>query len=276
MAIECCSTLSIAEVLRENLTAYEEIRLYRTCHEIHNGNQARREWWQHMENMIQATMSESSQTLGDINAPLPSILSLENIAEHNRNMRDTRRLHHMPGTAFEQQWLNYIHRGPLSEYEHNNHGNHSFSWSYTYDSILSHAEESSFTASMFWDMGRFGPRGGPPCEQCMELPSVNQCKVPGLLCNRCLQGSMNKQKTVWWAAIYRGHPVLSDPIIMQPIAEYVWGNGLDVYCHCGQCKPRWFLHGWICWPIRKRGGVQTTIYQRSTGATQESQRDPVD
>ena len=127
MAIECCSTLSIAEVLCENLTAYDEIRLYRTCKAIHHGNQARREWWQHMENMIQVTMSENAETPGETNALPIATLSLANVAEHNRNMRDTRRLHHMPGTAFEQQWLNYIHRGPLSEYEHNYHGNHSFS-----------------------------------------------------------------------------------------------------------------------------------------------------
>ena len=116
MAIECCSTLSIAEVLCENLTAYDEIRLYRNCKAIHHGNQTRREWWQHMENMIQVTMSESAQIPGETNALPIATLSLENVAVHDGNIRDTRRLHHMPGTTIEQQWLNYIHRWPLSEY----------------------------------------------------------------------------------------------------------------------------------------------------------------
>ena len=89
MAIECCSTLSIAEVLCENLTAYDEIRLYRTCKAIHHGNQTRREWWQHMENMILVTMSDSRQTHGETNALLTAALTFENVAEHNRNTRDT-------------------------------------------------------------------------------------------------------------------------------------------------------------------------------------------
>ena len=69
--------------------------------------------------MEQATLSDYHQTHGETYAIPIARLSLENVAQHNRNMRDTRRLHHMPGTAFEQRWLNYIHRGPLSEYEHN-------------------------------------------------------------------------------------------------------------------------------------------------------------
>ena len=34
-----------------------------------------------------------------------------------------------------------------------------------------------------------------PCEQCMELPAVFHCDSLGLLCNRCLQGDMNKKLT---------------------------------------------------------------------------------
>ena len=252
MAIECCSILSVSEVLSENLTAYDEIRLYRTCKAIYHGNQTRREWWQHMENMIQATMSEHGQTHGEVNAPPHPTLSLENVAEHDNNMgNDTRRIHHMPGTTVEQQWLNYVHRGPLNDYDRSSYGTRS-----SYDSILSYAEESSsnakplssnFGSCLVWAMGSFGPRGGPPCEQCMELPSVYHCDLLGLLCNRCLQGNMNKKMTEWWGTIFREHPVLNDPTITQSIAEYVWGDGLDAYCYCGKCKSRWFLKGWICW-----------------------------
>ena len=79
MAIECCSTLSIAVALCESLTASEAIRLYRVCPAIYNGNQMHRELWQHMESTIniftqpliptyQATVSEHHQTRGETNA----------------------------------------------------------------------------------------------------------------------------------------------------------------------------------------------------------------
>ena len=253
MAIECCSTLSVSEVLCENLTAYDEIRLYRACKAIYHGNQIRREWWQHMENMIQATMSESSQTLGDTNAPLPSTLSRENVAVHEYNTNDTRSLHHMPGTTVEQQWLNYVHRETLNDYERSSYGS-SFTYadeSISQDEPPSEPFSSNFGSCLVWAMGSFGPRGGPPCEQCRQLPSVYHCDVLGLLCNRCLQGNMNKQLTEWWGNLFREHPVMSDTAITRTIAEYVWGDGLEAYCYCGRCNPNWFLRGWICWPTSR-------------------------
>ena len=250
MAIACCSTPSVSEVLCENLTAYDEIRLYRACKAIYHGNQVRREWWQHMENMIQATMSEHGQTHGETNAPPHSTLSLANVAEHDGNMRDTRAIHHMPGTTVEQQWVNYVHRETLNDYERSSYGS-----SFTYaDESISQGEppsepfSSNFGSCLVWAMGSFGPRGGPPCEQCRQLPSVYHCDVLGLLCNRCLQGNMNKQLTEWWGNLFREHPVMSDTAVTRTIAEYVWGDGLEAYCYCGRCNPNWFLRGWICWP----------------------------
>ena len=116
MAIECCSTLSIAEVLCDNLTAYEAIRLYRVCSAIHNGNQMRREWWQHMESMIciatqspipphRTTMSENDQTHEESNANHPVILSRANVTAHEISMgNDNRSIRRMPGTTIDQQW----------------------------------------------------------------------------------------------------------------------------------------------------------------------------
>ena len=116
-AVECFSTLSITEILCENLTAYTEIKLYRACKAIHYGNQIRRNWWQCMEHMIHATLSKHNQSHAETTAPPHSKLSLENVAEHDNNMgNDTRKIHHMPGETVEQQWLNYIHRRPLSDH----------------------------------------------------------------------------------------------------------------------------------------------------------------
>ena len=92
-------------------TAYTEIQLHCACKIIHQGNQVRRNWWQCMEHMIQATLSEHNQTHAETIAPPHSTLSLKNVAEHDSNMgNDTRTIHHMPGATFEQKWLNYIHR----------------------------------------------------------------------------------------------------------------------------------------------------------------------
>ena len=92
-AVECFSTLSITEILCENLTAYTEINLYRASRTIHHGNQIRRSWWQCMEHMIQATLSEHNQSHAETAAPPLSKLSFENVAEHDNNMgNDTRKI----------------------------------------------------------------------------------------------------------------------------------------------------------------------------------------
>ncbi len=105
-----------------------------------------------------------------------------------------------------------------------------------------------FVHFCFLMLGSFGPETGPPCELCKELPSVYHCALQGLLCNRCLQNDMNKRMAEWWSTIFRRHPVLSESVITCSVAEYVWGDGLDTYCHCGECSSRWVLKGWICWP----------------------------
>ena len=102
----------------------------------------------------------------------------------------------------------------------------------------------------FWflTMGSFGPEGGPPCELCRELPSVYHRDGEGLLCNRCLQSFENTRRAEGWSTIFRRHPVLREQIITFSVAEYLWGDGIDAYCRCGECSSSWFLKGWICWP----------------------------
>ena len=187
-----------------------------------------------MENMIQATMSDSSQTLGDTNAPLPSTLSRDNVAAHEYNTGGTQSLHH------------HVRRESLNDHERSSYG--SSCPDRSPDESTSDPFSSNFGSVLDWAMGSYGPRGGPPCEQCRQLPSVYHCDVLGLICNRCLQGNMNKQLTEWWGKLFREHPVMSDTAVTRTIAEYVWGDGLEAYCYCGRCNPNWFLRGWICWP----------------------------
>ena len=60
-AVECFSTRLISERLVINLTAYTEIKLYRTCKHIYLGNRARMHWWMNMDHMIRkATGNENN------------------------------------------------------------------------------------------------------------------------------------------------------------------------------------------------------------------------
>ena len=96
-------------------------------------------------------------------------------------------------------------------------------------------------------MGSFGPRGGPPCNRCKQLPSVYHSDEFGLLCNRCLQDESNNHLAEYWGHMHRTHPVLGDTIVTVHIAEFLLGTGLDAYCYCGECNPNWFLRGWVCY-----------------------------
>ena len=59
-AVECFSTRLITEKLVINLTAYTEIKLYRTCKYIYLGNRARINWWVNMDQMIQKASGNDS------------------------------------------------------------------------------------------------------------------------------------------------------------------------------------------------------------------------
>ena len=50
---KCFCTRGIMKKLVINLTAYTEIKLYRTCKHIYLGNQKKVKWWVNMDRMIQ-------------------------------------------------------------------------------------------------------------------------------------------------------------------------------------------------------------------------------
>ena len=99
-----------------------------------------------------------SDSWGDQCFPIAT-LSRANVAEHDSNMRDTRAIHHMPGTTVEQQWVHYVHRETLNDYERSSYGS-----SFTYaDESISQGEppsepfSSNFGSCLVWAMGSFGP-----------------------------------------------------------------------------------------------------------------------
>ena len=97
-------------------------------------------------------------------------------------------------------------------------------------------------------MGSFGPKGGPPCERCHQLPSVYHSDAFGLMCHRCLQDDDNMHWASYLNRKYRTHLFIGNSIIMINVAGFILGTGLHNYCRCGDCDPNWFLHGWVCYP----------------------------
>ena len=97
-------------------------------------------------------------------------------------------------------------------------------------------------------MGSFGPKGGPPCQTCHQLPSVYHSDFSGLVCHRCMQDGDNMDWASYINRKYRSHLYLADPIVTTNLAAFILGTGLEQYCRCGRCNPNWFLCGWVCYP----------------------------
>ena len=129
MAAECFSILSVTHVLCENLSTYEEIRLYSTCTAVYHDNKVHREWIMRLRDHIRALYdrpalpqrnSHGSQDVPQVgeNAPPPLRLNMEMIAVHNSRMgSDKRKWRYMPGETVEQKWDHYIHREPLHSHD---------------------------------------------------------------------------------------------------------------------------------------------------------------
>ena len=113
--------------------------------------------------------------------------------------------------------------------------------------VWSDSSEDSHNSVPEWLTG-FDTRGGPPCEQCGELASVQRSETKGLICARCLQSECIDQLIGFWGNLHRNHCILSHATAARNIAEHLWGDGLAGYCYCGHCNPNWFLRGWVCCP----------------------------
>ena len=248
LATDCCSILPITEVLCVHLLGNEEMRLYRTCKVIYDAHQVRRSWWQHIQlanclayhlNPVKAKRAWDSffawreYVYGDplpVRVPglRPSFGSDDEdpVTAHNVSLED--------------------YHGP-DEWESMSHS--------SYSSCPDHPPEDS--ASEFSDgasevhewLTGVGPDGGPPCEQCWELPSVYHSDVIGLMCHRCLQSDSLAHLVGLLGNLLRNHRVFGNAEIARNIAEHVWGDGLENYSYCGACNPNWFLRGWKCWTL---------------------------
>ena len=230
MATECCCIPSITEVLCIYLLGNHEIRLYRTCQAIFISNQVRREWWQHVQVM-------------------------NCLAYHMTPGRGQR-----SWNCFID-WRDCIYGGVLAAYPDNasledyhwpdglesaSHSSYSSCPDHPPDDSASECSDDSHNIVFDWLTG-FGPRGGPPCNRCRQLPSVVYGEVFDLICHRCHQADTNFYLIAHWSMIYHTHPLLNDIGITRHVAEFLWGDGLSKYCSCGECNPNWFLRGWVCY-----------------------------
>ena len=66
-------------------------------------------------------------------------------------------------------------------------------------------------------MGSFGPKGGPPCERCQQLPSVYHSDRFGLMCNRCLQEDDNVHWAAYWGRKYRTDRQALDRLVLSTL-----------------------------------------------------------
>ena len=112
-----------------------------------------------------------------------------------------------------------------------------------------------------WDSARGNSRPrnwiiwGPPCNICMinsgdpyaplrmrlTTPERNYIQLhhPNLqtICYECTQGIFDERHTRWWMEVFRGHNILTDPMIQSRILKYLWLSMYDTVCLCGECNP---------------------------------------
>ena len=223
-----------------------EMRLYRTCKAIHEAHQMRRSWWQHIQlanclawhlNPVKAKRAWESffawreYVYGD---PLPVRVPSLRPSSGSGDAE--------PTTAHNAFLEDY----PGPDEESMSQSSYSSCPDHPPEDSESEFSEDDDNAVLDWVTGR-GPRGGPPCERCGQLPSVCYSDTFGLMCFRCPQNDKNRILMAHWGKIYRTHPVLGDVGITRHIVEFLWSDGLYRYCSCGQCNPNWFLHGWVCY-----------------------------
>ena len=246
MATDCCSILSITEVLCIHLLGNEEMRLYRTCMTIYDSHQVRREWWQHVQHtnclMYHLNPVKAKRAWDSFFAWRDYVYG-GSLPEYFHGLRPSSGSDDdNPATAHNASLED--HYGP-DEWESMSHSSYSSCPDHPPEDATSEFSDGASEVHE-WLTG-VGPNGGPPCEQCWELPSVYRNDIKGLMCHRCIQNDTLDQLVGFWGHLLRNHRVFGNAEIARNIAEHVCGTGLEDYCYCGECDPNWFLRGWICW-----------------------------
>ena len=97
------------------------------------------------------------------------------------------------------------------------------------------------------------------CNRCWELPYAHyNIATDDLYCHRCKTQECNQVLTKRWSLLLRNHRVFGETVLTSVIVEILFGNGLHMYCTCGQCCPSWFPMGWVCPAHQPRQVLQVT------------------
>ena len=250
MATVCCSIPSITEVIGMFSLGNHELRLYRTCKVIHVAHQVRREWWQHLQladSLAWHLDPSKAQRAWDSFFAWQRYVHGDPLPVAVLRLRPTSDDEDASGNAVVER----VPTATLEDYPESDDDSRS---SYSYSSCPDRSPDPSGSEfsdeedplALYWLTG-FGPRGGPPCAICHELPSISFLPNVGRICARCKQDSDSNQISWYWCEMHRNHRVLRDFGITRQIVDFIWGDGLSIYCYCGQCDDSWFLHGWVCY-----------------------------
>ena len=213
-----------------------ELRLYRTCKVIHVAHQVRREWWQHLQladSLAWHLDPSKAQRAWDSFFAWQRYVHGDPLPVAVLRLRPTSDDEDASGNAV-------VERVPTATFEDYPESDDDSRSSYSYSSCPDRSPDPSGSEfsdeedplALYWLTG-FGPRGGPPCTICHELPSI--CVMPnvGSVCARCQQYSDSNQIAWYWCVMHRNHRVLRDFGITRQIVDYIWGEGLSIYCYCG-------------------------------------------
>ncbi len=233
-----------------------ELRLYRTCKAIHVAHQVRREWWQHLEladSLAWHLDPSKAQRAWDSffawqryvhGVPLPvAVLNIRPESDEE-SARGNAIMERIPTASDEENERGNAVAGlaPTAYEEYS-----SYSYSSCPDSPPPDSYESDFSEDfdntvLEWVTGR--PR---LCDRCWELPyAFYSLSSDDLYCHRCKFQESNQALTKRWSLLLRNHRVFGETVFTSVIVEILFGDGLHMYCTCGQCNPNWFPMGWVC------------------------------
>ena len=250
MATVCCSIPSITEVIGMFSLGNHELRLYRTCKVIHEAHQVRRDWWRHIQladSLAWHLNPSKAQRAWDSFFAWREYVHGDPLPVTVPRLRPSSDDDDASGNAVEDR----VPTAVLEDYPESDEDSTSH---YSYSSCPDHSPDrsgSEFSEDedplAFYRLTAFGPRGGPPCQKCDELPGISHHRDYGLICARCQQDIDSNQISWYWSVMHRNHRVLRDFGVTRQIADFIWGDGLSIYCYCGECDDSWFLRGWICY-----------------------------
>ena len=215
-----------------------ELRLYRTCKAIHVAHKVRREWWQHLEladSLAWHLDPSKAQPAWDSffawqryvhGVPLPvAVLGIRNDSD-DENER---------GNAV-------VERCRTESQEYSPYSYSSCPESSPPESYASDFSEDFDNTVLEWVTGR--PR---LCDRCWQLPyAFYSLSSDDLYCYRCKFQESNQALTKRWSLLLRNHRVFGETVLTSVVVEILFGDGLHMYCTCGQCNPSWFPIGWLC------------------------------